>query len=119
MFEVHPCGRGMQQLGRPFIADLRACPATVWQAARVIGRTEPYSVLQSSPLRGPPLSVSAMPALSEISNENESASRDPPAKIQKVDVISTLQVKLLSDKATVPRRGSAKAAGYDLARFAQ
>ena len=60
-----------------------------------------------------------MPALSEISNENKSASHDPPAKIQKVDVISTLQVKLLSDKATVPRRGSAKAAGYDLARFAQ
>lgn len=58
-----------------------------------------------------------MSALSENNKENQSAVQRPPSKMQKVDVVSTLQVKLLSEAATVPRRGSAHAAGYDLARF--
>lgn len=57
-----------------------------------------------------------MSALTEKNKENQAASQVPPVKLQKVDAISTLQVKLLSDAATVPRRGSARAAGYDLAR---
>jgi hypothetical protein len=41
----------------------------------------------------------------------------PVAKVQKTDpVINTLRVKKLSSNATLPKRGSAKAAGYDLSR---
>ena len=59
-------------------------------------------------------SVPRMPAFAELHNENKVD--EPAMKAQKVDIISTLQVKLLSAAATLPRRGSPKAAGYDLAR---
>lgn len=59
-----------------------------------------------------------MSALTDNNKENQTAPHIPPAKLQKVDAINTLQVKLLSGAATVPRRGSARAAGYDLARSA-
>lgn len=39
-----------------------------------------------------------------------------PSKLQKLDGMDTLRVKKLSDNATLPTRGSAGAAGYDLAR---
>lgn len=57
---------------------------------------------------------------------------EPPAKVQKVVIEKengthrngelvaappALQVKRLSEKAVLPRRGSASAAGYDLSRF--
>ena len=60
--------------------------------------------------------LARMPAFAELHNEN--TADEPVSKSQKIDVISTLQVKLLSAAATLPRRGSAKAAGYDLARSA-
>lgn len=42
-----------------------------------------------------------------------------PMKLRKIAVSEpgALQVKKLSDNATVPSRGSAKAAGYDLSRY--
>lgn len=57
-----------------------------------------------------------MPPFAELHNENVTV--EPVAKAQKTDAINTLQVKLLSAAATLPRRGSAKAAGYDLASAA-
>ncbi|PNW71917.1 hypothetical protein CHLRE_16g667850v5 [Chlamydomonas reinhardtii] len=39
----------------------------------------------------------------------------PPAKLARVDFEEKLLVKKLNDKATLPKRGSAGAAGYDLA----
>ena len=57
-----------------------------------------------------------MPPFAELHNENVTV--ETVAKAQKTDAISTLQVKLLSAAATLPRRGSARAAGYDLARWA-
>ena len=42
----------------------------------------------------------------------------PPAKLARVDFEEKLLVKKLNDKATLPKRGSAGAAGYDLARCA-
>jgi dUTP pyrophosphatase len=40
-----------------------------------------------------------------------------PAKMPRIErAEEKLQVKKLSDKATLPKRGSAGAAGYDLAR---
>ena len=60
------------------------------------------------------LALAKMPAFAELHNEN---TVDGPAfKSQKTEAINTLQVKLLSAAATLPKRGSAKAAGYDLAR---
>lgn len=47
------------------------------------------------------------------------ASREPmehPSKLQRTDADPQLRVKRLSEAATLPRRGSAGAAGYDLAR---
>lgn len=41
---------------------------------------------------------------------------DQPAKMQKIETEPILKVKKLSDRATLPVRGSAGAAGYDLAR---
>ena len=57
-----------------------------------------------------------MPAFAELHNEN--TVDEPAFKSQKTEAINTLQVKLLSAVATLPKRGSAKAAGYDLARQA-
>ncbi len=62
------------------------------------------------------LAVAKMPAFAELHNENTVS--EPAFKSQKTEAISTLQVKLLSAAATLPKRGSAKAAGYDLARQA-
>ncbi|DBA67171.1 TPA: hypothetical protein ACH3X2_001489 [Trebouxia sp. C0005] len=53
-----------------------------------------------------------MPAFAELHNEN--TADEPAFKSQKTEAINTLQVKLLSAAATLPKRGSAKAAGYDL-----
>ena len=55
--------------------------------------------------------------LAECNKENE-AVQQPVMKAQKLDGISTLQVKFLSPHAVLPKRGSVKAAGYDLARSA-
>ena len=57
-----------------------------------------------------------MSVLAEIRNVNETVLQ-PAKKAQKLDAINTLQVKLLSPHATLPKRGSAKAAGYDLSRY--
>ena len=54
--------------------------------------------------------VEHMPILSEARSENV-----PPSKAAKTE-ITTLRVKRLSDQAVLPKRGSAKAAGYDLSR---
>lgn len=62
------------------------------------------------------LALAKMPAFAELHNENTVA--EPAFKSQKTEAISTLQVKLLSAAATLPKRGSARAAGYDLARQA-
>ena len=42
--------------------------------------------------------------------------QEPPQKISKISPL--LKVKKLSDKAVLPSRGSALAAGYDLSRYA-
>jgi dUTP pyrophosphatase len=42
--------------------------------------------------------------------------QEPPQKISKIAPL--LKVKKLSDKAVLPSRGSALAAGYDLSRYA-
>ncbi|KAK9823508.1 hypothetical protein WJX72_003255 [[Myrmecia] bisecta] len=55
-----------------------------------------------------------MPALA-ASNGQENLFEGPQAKMQKVEPISTLRVKKLSEHAVLPKRGSAGAAGYDLA----
>lgn len=52
--------------------------------------------------------------LTAINSENVP---QPNAKMQKVEAEPTLRVKKLSDRATLPVRGSAGAAGYDLARY--
>jgi dUTP pyrophosphatase len=41
--------------------------------------------------------------------------QEPPQKISKISPL--LKVKKLSDKAVLPSRGSALAAGYDLSRY--
>lgn len=58
-----------------------------------------------------------MSVLAEIQNVNE-AVQQPVKKAQKLDAINTLQVKFLSQHATLPKRGSANAAGYDLSSSA-
>lgn len=62
------------------------------------------------------LALAKMPAFAELHNEN--TADEPAFKSQKTEAINTLQVKLLSAAATLPKRGSAKAAGYDLSRQA-
>lgn len=57
-----------------------------------------------------------MSILAEIQNVNE-AVQQPVKKAQKLEAINTLQVKFLSPHATLPKRGSANAAGYDLSRY--
>lgn len=45
------------------------------------------------------------------------SSMEPPAKQAKLDAAEpALLVQRISDKASLPKRGSAKAAGYDIAR---
>ena len=47
----------------------------------------------------------------------QSGAENQPTKIQRVaEVMEPLRVKKLSENATLPVRGSAGAAGYDLAR---
>ncbi|GAB4818788.1 hypothetical protein N2152v2_005834 [Parachlorella kessleri] len=53
-------------------------------------------------------------ALTATSRENL-PSEQPPLKLQKTAPVEQLRVKRLSEHATLPRRGSAGAAGYDLA----
>ena len=48
--------------------------------------------------------------------EQDCQERSP--KMAKLDVITTLRVKRLTENAIIPSRGSAKAAGYDLSRLA-
>ena len=55
--------------------------------------------------------------LRSVTNENILAS-DPPAKMLRVHDQQPLRVKKLSEHATIPSRGSAFAAGYDLSRSA-
>lgn len=48
-------------------------------------------------------------------------SMEPPTKQAKIDAANaapepSLLVQRISDKASLPKRGSAKAAGYDIAR---
>lgn len=57
-----------------------------------------------------------MSVLAEIHNVNDGF-QQPAKKAQKLDAVNTLQVKLLSPHATLPKRGSANAAGYDLSRY--
>ena len=57
-----------------------------------------------------PLQLAGMSVLRETTNEQA-----PPVKMAKPE-ITTLRVKKLSEHAVLPKRGSAKAAGYDLAR---
>lgn len=48
----------------------------------------------------------------------QSGAENQPTKIQRVaEVMEPLRVKKLSENATLPVRGSAGAAGYDLARW--
>ena len=58
-------------------------------------------------------SASPMPVLSEVQGQN-----DPPFKIARTETV-TLRIKKLSEHAVLPKRGSAKAAGYDLSRCAR
>ena len=57
--------------------------------------------------------------LRSVTNENILASnQDPPSKIQRINAAEPpLRVKKLSEHATIPKRGSEKAAGYDLSRY--
>ncbi|GIL49476.1 hypothetical protein Vafri_5803, partial [Volvox africanus] len=56
-----------------------------------------------------------------LAESNQNITRDTPlssckpAKIPRIEAEDKLLVKKLSDKATLPKRGSAGAAGYDLA----
>ncbi len=57
----------------------------------------------------------SMQALSETGRENIVA--EPPSKMQRTaEPTEVLRVKRLSEHAILPKRGSAGAAGYDLAR---
>ncbi len=56
-----------------------------------------------------------MQALTSTSRENM-PTEQPAAKLQKLEPVEQLLVKRLSANATLPKRGSAGAAGYDLAR---
>ena len=53
-----------------------------------------------------------MQVLSETGRENVP---QQPFKIQKIDPMDSLRVKRLTETAILPKRGSAKAAGYDIA----
>ena len=55
--------------------------------------------------------------LAATSRENL-PTEQPPAKLQRTEAEPKLLVKRLSEHATLPKRGSAGAAGYDLARCA-
>ncbi len=46
--------------------------------------------------------------------DKENLERSP--KLAKLDVVTSLRVKRLSEHAILPSRGSSKAAGYDLSR---
>ena len=93
-------------------------PVEISRLAAVICRG---TVLRSRTLRFTPKSATwlapRMSVLAELHKENE-AIQQPVMKAQKLDSISTLQVKFLSPHAVLPKRGSVKAAGYDLARSA-
>ncbi|GFR52482.1 hypothetical protein Agub_g15052 [Astrephomene gubernaculifera] len=52
---------------------------------------------------------------SKLSEEPATRPSEEPAQVAIADVEEKLLVKKLSDKATLPKRGSAGAAGYDLA----
>ena len=58
-----------------------------------------------------------MSVLAEAKHNRENLPEQPAAKMQKLEPISTLRIKKLSEHAFLPKRGSAKAAGYDLSRL--
>ena len=57
------------------------------------------------------------PGMSTLANPQQEYQQRSP-KMAKIDVITTLRVKRLSENAILPSRGSCKAAGYDLSRLA-
>lgn len=65
-------------------------------------------------LSSQPPALRRMTTLAESGRENMP---EQPLKVQKVDYNMILKVKKLSENATLPKRGSAGAAGYDLARW--
>ena len=62
------------------------------------------------------LSTLAMVASNGAAAAATDSVKEPPLKISKISPL--LKVKKLSDKAVLPSRGSALAAGYDLSRYA-
>jgi len=58
----------------------------------------------------PSTTVTTSNKLSKMANTSESSASDAP----KIAPVNSLLVKRLSEKATLPKRGSALAAGYDL-----
>ena len=57
-----------------------------------------------------------MTTLAATSRENLPSSSEPAAKMQRTEVTEELRVRRLNEHAQLPKRGSAGAAGYDLAR---
>ena len=51
-----------------------------------------------------------------VESYNPLETQERASKMAKIDVITTLRVKRLTENAVVPTRGSSKAAGYDLSR---
>ncbi len=53
------------------------------------------------------------------SSENmpKASPAEKPAKMARIEPVDRLLVKKLSENATLPKRGSAGAAGYDLSRY--
>ncbi|TVT98541.1 hypothetical protein EJB05_56153, partial [Eragrostis curvula] len=77
--------------------------------------TSPRFLAFSHRLRPRSLSTIAMAASNGAAAAADSI-HEPPQKISKIAPL--LKVKKLSDKAVLPSRGSALAAGYDLSRYA-
>jgi dUTPase len=57
-----------------------------------------------------------MTTLAATGRENLPSSSEPAAKMQRTEVTEELRVRRLNEHAQLPKRGSAGAAGYDLAR---
>jgi dUTP pyrophosphatase len=57
-----------------------------------------------------------MTTLAATGRENLPSSSEPAAKVQRTEVTEELRVRRLNEHAQLPKRGSAGAAGYDLAR---
>ncbi len=91
--------------------DLYRCPSVRIQvahlAALTLRRTGRGLVL--------PLIFRAM----SIQSNSQQLLEERAPKIARLDPITTLRVKRLSENAIIPTRGSSKAAGYDLSRCAE